>query len=497
MRWLPVVVLSLLAGGCDGGGGGAGGGGGLEDLSDVSRGDVPADHVGDRVEETAPDTTGDLTDAAGDLPLQDLDVLTTTDAGDEAGEIGMDLVTEVEPELPAECPGGTHDGGDGVCVPLDQCSPGYFLPGGGAGDCQGDLVLGDPAGDGALPTAVWDGTATSVVWFSPASGGDGAWMRSRVTFDGQVLGEPELLATQVEAPGFPAAWSPGDGSLQVLWVQQAGLLRCMNVAMDGSVSSNTLSIAALPTPGEAGVAVAASGNGATAAWIDGEGTPRVALVAPDCQLSWGPTAVTPPEGQVAGGAPAVSGEGPLAVAGWPLSSGSPGLLVTSVSPAGMVGTHQHWTDVPPLPSLRLFSQSPGNGHWALTPTAPGGGAAALLLRTLDEDGLPVGEPLTALDAPPAAFAEPWSATLAEGVVTVAWTDPAAGTLWMAAFATGGGGGFAAVDAASQGAGTVLGLGPGALAAIPGVGHALAWSSDLDGHPRVRLAIVDGDGVRIR
>ena len=396
------------------------------------------------------------------------------------------------------CSEGYHDGGLGACLPQGVCSPGFFSKGsGGAADCEPELVLSDPDVGGALPAVVWDGTGLTVLWYGP--GDPGAWMKIRMTFDAQILGTPALQATDVVDPGVLVA-IPVPSGLIAVWEQSGGILRCMRVQADGSSTTTTLATDARVAPGEAWTLLSPVGDGALVTWVDQSGAPVAAVVDDACQPGWGPVTPPLPDGETVLGPPAAAEKNGVYVVGWPADGGDgEGFSTVLAYDADAVpGEAQAWQDAPGVveEGLRLFPKTLGFGFFGLTLAPFEGGTPTAILRDLDGAGLPKAAPLVPLPAPGVDLAEPWAVSLTDDVFTLVWYEADSGSIWLAAFTAEGTITIAPKPLAAHGPDASLTFGPAALARVPGVGHAVTWSSALSGQDEVYVAIVDNSGQRL-
>ena len=396
------------------------------------------------------------------------------------------------------CAAGYHDGGDGACLPEGTCIPGFFdKPEGGGAACAAEVVVSDPEIGGRLPLVLWDGTGATMIWYAP--GEPGKWMKLRMTFTGALLGTPAPMAMDVAAPGAMAAVPMGSGLLAV-WEQSGGILRCMRVQQDGSSTTNTLATDGKAGPGEAWLSVVPEAAGALVAWVDAAGAPALARVDDACQVVWGPEAPPLPGGEAVLGAPAVAVKSGLTLVGWAADDGAgEGYHRVLAYDAAMApGEAQTWQDGPGVveAGLRLFPRTLGFGFHGLTLGPFGGGVPTPILRDLDKDGVPKASPSAPIPIPPAPVTEPWAAALTDDLFTVAWADGDTGTVWLAAFHGDGAVAIEPTPVSVHGPGAAPALGPGSLAPIPGVGHALLWSSALTGQDEIYVAIIDTDGVRL-
>ncbi len=396
------------------------------------------------------------------------------------------------------CAAGYHDGGDGACLPDGACIPGFFIdPESEDGACRAEIVISDPEVGGTQPMILWDGTGATAIWYAP--GEPGKWMKIRMTFKAELLGEPGLLAMDVVAPGFLSAIPTPGGGFQVVWEQSEGILRCMRVQQDGSSTTNTLATDVITGLDGANVSLASEETGARVAWVDDAGAPHLALVDESCQIVGEPLALPLDEGETLLAVPVTAAKDGVTLVGWSGYDAEEGFhRVLSYDGAWSLTETQTWQDGPGVveEGLRLFPRTLGFGFLGLTLGPFGGGVPTPILRDLDKDGIPKAAPGAPFPTPPEGVAEPWAVQLTDAGFTAAWADPDSGSLWVAAFDAAGEVLHAPVAVATHGADAEVAMGPGALTPIPGVGHALVWSSALAGSSEIYVAIIDEDGVRL-
>lgn len=100
------------------------------------------------------------------------------DARPDAGDAAVRDAAALDARPPADCPAGSHDGGDGVCVPRGTCSPGHHDGGDGAcvplGVCASGYLrpYADNDGDG------FGGEAQVEDCVAPAALGPGQSLRT-------------------------------------------------------------------------------------------------------------------------------------------------------------------------------------------------------------------------------------------------------------------------------------------------------------------------------